>query len=68
MITIYSIESGANNGIIGLYSTKPKKVETLYNLNIEFTGEVAEWSNAPVLKTDVPKGTQGSNPCLSANF
>ena len=31
-------------------------------------GEVAEWSNAPVLKTDVPKGTQGSNPCLSAIF
>ena len=40
----------------------------LYNLNIEFIGEVAEWSNAPVLKTDVPKGTQGSNPCLSAIY
>ena len=43
-----------------------KKIGTLYNLSIEFIGEVAEWSNAPVLKTDVPKGTQGSNPCLSA--
>ncbi len=29
-------------------------------------GEVAEWSNASVLKTEVPQGTQGSNPCLSA--
>ena len=29
-------------------------------------GEVAEWSNAPVLKTGVPQGTGGSNPSLSA--
>ena len=29
-------------------------------------GEVAEWSIAPVLKTDVLKGTGGSNPSLSA--
>ncbi len=29
-------------------------------------GEVAEWSIAPVLKTDVPRGTGGSNPSLSA--
>ena len=29
-------------------------------------GEVAEWPNAPVLKTDVPQGTGGSNPPLSA--
>ena len=29
-------------------------------------GKVAEWSIAPVLKTDVPKGTGGSNPSLSA--
>lgn len=27
---------------------------------------MAEWSNAPVLKTDVPQGTGGSNPSLSA--
>jgi hypothetical protein len=27
---------------------------------------VAEWPNAPVLKTDVPQGTGGSNPPLSA--
>ena len=30
-------------------------------------GEVAEWSIAAVLKTVVPRGTRGSNPCLSAN-
>ncbi len=30
-------------------------------------GEMAEWSNAAVLKTVVPKGTGGSNPSLSAN-
>jgi hypothetical protein len=29
-------------------------------------GGVAEWSNAPVLKTDVPQGTGGSNPSTSA--
>ncbi len=31
-------------------------------------GEVAEWSIAPVLKTDVLKGTGGSNPSLSAEI
>jgi hypothetical protein len=31
-------------------------------------GEVAEWSNAAVLKTVEPQGSQGSNPCLSAIF
>ena len=30
------------------------------------TGEVAEWSNAPVLKTGVGQPTVGSNPTLSA--
>ena len=32
------------------------------------TGEMAEWSNAAVLKTVGPRGPQGSNPCLSANI
>lgn len=31
-----------------------------------FFGEMAEWSNATVLKTVSPQGLQGSNPCLSA--
>ena len=31
-------------------------------------GELAEWSNAAVLKTVVPQGTRGSNPLLSATF
>ena len=31
-------------------------------------GGVAEWSKALVLKTSVSRGTQGSNPCPSANF
>ena len=30
-------------------------------------GEVAEWSNALVLKTSVPQGTGGSNPSFSAS-
>jgi hypothetical protein len=30
------------------------------------SGEMAEWSIAAVLKTVVPRGTRGSNPCLSA--
>ena len=29
-------------------------------------GEMAEWSNALVLKTSVPRGTGGSNPSSSA--
>ena len=29
-------------------------------------GEVAEWSNAAVLKTVEVQASQGSNPCLSA--
>lgn len=31
-------------------------------------GEVAEWSNAAVLKTVVPQGTVGSNPTLSSRI
>jgi hypothetical protein len=31
-------------------------------------GEVAEWSNAPVLKTGVQQCTGGSNPSFSANL
>ena len=33
---------------------------------IQTIGEMAEWSNAPVLKTGVLRGTGGSNPSLSA--
>jgi hypothetical protein len=33
-----------------------------------FKGEMAEWSNAVVLKTIVPRGTGGSNPSLSATI
>ncbi len=33
----------------------------------DFFGGVAEWSKAPVLKTGVSRGTQGSNPCPSAS-
>lgn len=32
------------------------------------TGEVAEWSNAAVLKTVVLRGTGGSNPSFSAKW
>ena len=34
----------------------------------KYSGEVAEWSIAAVLKTAVLKGTVGSNPTLSANL
>ena len=33
---------------------------------LQSQGEMAEWSIASVLKTDVPRGTGGSNPSLSA--
>ena len=36
--------------------------------NDESIGEMAEWSNAPVLKTGVLRGTGGSNPSLSAKI
>ena len=32
----------------------------------EYIGEMAEWSIAAVLKTVEPRGSRGSNPCLSA--
>ena len=49
-----------------------KMIRTFAPLSTESTsdkgvfGEVAEWSIAAVLKTVVPLGTRGSNPCLSA--
>jgi hypothetical protein len=30
------------------------------------SGTVAEWTNAPALKADEPKGSAGSNPARSA--
>ena len=38
----------------------------LINQYLFYLGEMAEWSNAPVLKTGVVKATGGSNPSLSA--
>ena len=38
----------------------------LYRVDNLNQGEVAERPIAPVLKTDVPRGTGGSNPPLSA--
>ena len=47
-----------------------KKTLILHSLSKEgyaaYKGEMAEWSIASVLKTDVPRGTGGSNPSLSA--
>ena len=40
--------------------------ETKIFLHLRTAGEMAEWSNAAVLKTVVPQGTGGSNPSLSA--
>ncbi len=40
----------------------------MFFLFLRSHGELAEWSNAVVLKTIVPKGTGGSNPSLSAFF
>ena len=42
------------------------KTEGPHSFDTKNLGEVAEWSIAPVLKTDVLKGTGGSNPSLSA--
>ena len=39
-----------------------------YMPTITLYGEMAEWSNAPVLKTGVLRGTGGSNPSLSAKL
>ena len=40
--------------------------ESNRSLDTSSLGEVAEWSKAAVLKTVEPRGSQGSNPCLSA--
>ena len=42
--------------------TKPKRATSTH----PNSGEVAEWSNAAVLKTVEVRASQGSNPCLSA--
>ena len=42
-----------------LFSLRAPQSQTPY-------GEMAEWSNAPVLKTGVLRGIGGSNPSLSA--
>ena len=44
------------------YSVSLHPLRPLYSI----LGEMAEWSNAPVLKTGVLQGTGGSNPSLSA--
>ena len=41
---------------------------TIYNRDLWLSGELAEWSNAAVLKTVEPKGSGGSNPSLSAIY
>lgn len=33
-----------------------------------FSGGVAEWFNAPVSKTGIPQGIEGSNPSTSAQL
>ena len=43
------------------------RIELWYNLRVCDLGEMAEWLNAPVLKTGGPQGLGGSNPSLSAN-
>jgi hypothetical protein len=50
-----------------MISSKMKKNFQGYKKYITFApGEMAEWSNAAVLKTVVPQGTGGSNPSSSA--
>ncbi len=59
---------------LALYNTSPSVPrkwasdfdQSLVNSLHKQQGGVAEWSNAPVLKTDVPQGTVGSNPTPSA--
>ena len=46
------------------YSVSLHPLRPLYSI----LGEMAEWSNAPVLKTGVLQGTGGSNPSLSAKI
>ena len=40
----------------------------IINGHTDLNGEVAEWSNATVLKTVELKGSVGSNPTLSAKI
>ena len=42
--------------------------KAIWRPQISNLGEVAEWSNASDLKSDVRKRTEGSNPSLSVLF
>ena len=53
----------ADINIIPYLCTRFKTLSKFFKL-----GEMAEWSNAPVLKTGVLRGTGGSNPSLSAKI
>jgi hypothetical protein len=62
---------GEQNPAIGLQwvavALEKKKVPLKDSCALDVqSGELAEWSNAAVLKTVVLQGTVGSNPTLSA--
>ena len=54
--------------VVKIYSTTfaPLNERRPLSFSAKTLGKVAEWSIAPVLKTDVLRGTGGSNPSLSA--
>ena len=45
-----------------------RTVACILEFRSQLSGELAEWSNAAVLKTVDPKGSGGSNPSLSAIY
>ena len=49
-----------------LAGSRRMREKLYFSNNYFFDGELAEWSNAAVLKTVVLHGTGGSNPSLSA--
>ena len=61
MILIFSLF-----GYESLFYLRLALLESIFCSYASFVGGVAEWFNAPVLKTDVAQATEGSNPSPSA--
>lgn len=67
MVTMYSLDiiTIAVRSLYPYLAFHDRQIDS--NLYGSHFGEMVERLKASVLKTDISKGIQGSNPCLSAN-
>lgn len=67
--TLESWQSGLSRSLGKRVRVKPSEVRILpIPLRDRAAGRVAEWTNALVSKTSVPRGTVGSNPTPSVSI